>query len=162
MGIDKYKKIRDMYKPTSPVKQEGDDDLSLTSGPMDTPDYTIKRSKIPAFRDFVTLEQQQDAMKKWRKKRAERKERKLLDKQEKYREENPMIDEDGDGIPDTIQRPKEKTTETEMGPSEMMENKQNQNISEVTAEETQLADQQREQDKIEEENKQKVEKESPE
>ena len=147
MSIDKYKKIRDMYKPTSPVKQE--DDLSLTSGPMDTPDYTIKRSKIPAFRDFVSLEQQKDAMKKWRKKRAERKEQKLLDKQEKYREENPMIDEDGDGIPDTIQRPEEQTTEKEMGPSQRMESQQNKDVAAEVKDETELANQEREKEKEE-------------
>ena len=147
MGIDKYKKIRDMYRPTSPAKQVDYSSLEetggLTSGSMNAPDYSVEKGKIPAFRDFVSLEQQQDAMKKWKEKRAGRKA-----DEEKYAKElegEGLTREKGDLLKFKKNKNRRqlieelKSKEDAESPSDQMADQENKDVEVEVQEETQEA-----------------------
>ena len=85
------------FQMESPMKEE-----NILQGanisPMGSYDYKeTSKSNLPSFRDMFSLEQQQEAMKKWRDKRAEKKQNEIddqkLKEEEEIRREQETIDE---------------------------------------------------------------------
>ena len=76
------------FQMESPMKVE---DIGLKGAkidPMSSYEYKeTSKSNLPSFRDIFSLEQQQEAMKKWRDKRAAKKQKKIDDQKLKEEEE---------------------------------------------------------------------------
>ena len=86
------------FQMESPMKQENISLKGANIDPMSSYEYKeTSKSNLPSFRDIFSLEQQQEAMKKWRDKRAKRKEEKSAQEEEERQE---RVDEFAETLPE--------------------------------------------------------------
>ena len=95
MEIDKYKRIRDMYRPKSPLNQDEETRGAMRSGRgLDLPSRVVKRAKPQEMFSAKDKENIQKGMRDLRENRAQKKKERIEKERQEAEQETRMSEQE--------------------------------------------------------------------